>query len=1375
MLPRFKFDLLNCLLTLIKVAAFFAFALHSPLSHSILTPTLKFKHLKDQLSQISINDIEKDKLGLIWIATNSGLNRFDGYSVKTYLSQQGKSIKLYTTEDQDLYALTSSGVYFYDIEKDVFTESPYDALLDNAYSGTTDLIINNGMLYLSTDDGEVLQVNDNSIIRFSLNSSIPDKNHVNHPYKIYLDKSEDVYIGTHYGLWKKQSNDNNFQLISETKNLTIRSITSLNNDELALATEDGLFIFNKPSNKVKKISFNNSELKKENRLRDVIKSDNDTLWIASFNGLINYNYLNDKVYFYQNIPSDSSSLSSNLINQLFFDNNTLWVGTDASGLDYVSLDTKEFGLYQSQYQDNECLSGNTIYAIEGQHNSLWLAVWEKGIHKINYGNNSCELIEKTNSENSITSNYVIALESTETDLWIGQSGRGLSRLNIESNKITNFQQETSNPNSLVHQDVFAIKEGGDKNIWIGTLYGLSKYNTDKNSFTNFRENDSDLHSNQIFTLEIDSKNQLWFGTKNGIDLFDIQNNTFTRSELPDTIKALTTEVYSLNVSKNGDMWIGTLNDGLWRISKDNEVTSWNKSNGLPDNTIYNIKEDSFGDIWATTNKGIFRLTPNSNRIIAYTAELGLQANEFTTAGYFSENDNSLYFSGTEGFNKIDIENIRQDNKNKKPLISKFLIENQEYEIAKNLKISNGKAIGSTNKIELDYTFDFIGFEFISTDYYFSDIIKYRYKLSGYSERWINTDSSNRVATFTNLPHGNFRLLIEASDRFGQFNGPTTELNILVKPPFWLTWWAKVSYLLALLITPYLIYLYRSKALRKKARSLEIAVKKRTEELTKEKKNVERLLAFKNEEFANVSHEFRTPLTLVLGPLKKLLENEQEESKRRRMMTIKNNAYRLLRMVDQLIFMEKFRFKKEVIKKSINVSKLVSEYVTNFRDLAAEKGITINLSSEDEIYFSSMPDAIQKIVLNLISNSLKYTQKNGVIDVSLRSIGEEQFEFSVKDNGIGIAPDMHDKIFNRYTRVFDERSEKVTGAGIGLSLVKELVEHHKGTIRLDSQLNEGSCFYVTLPKSLPEESSKKNEYSNSIDDSIDELFDVELENLSSQITAEKDNLENTEYDESIESNKLTVLVIDDNPSIRSYLKEILQEEYNVLTSEDGKAGIEMAEEHIPDLIISDIMMPSFDGYQVTETLKSNILTSHIPIILLTARGDTESRLKGWKINADEYLTKPFDEHELKLRVGNLLSIRRLIQTRYAASTSEIASPDSPESSQNVEEEFSTVDKRFIDECEAIIEKFYQDNQFSSQRLSREIGLSDRQLQRKLKGLIGQSPSDFIRNFRLRRAKTALSEGLPIKAVAFDHGFSSVSYFSRCFKAYFGVTPGQSIDQ
>ncbi|NVJ61878.1 MAG: response regulator [Gammaproteobacteria bacterium] len=1330
-----------------------------------LTPSLKFKALKSQLSQVTVNDLEKDELNYIWIATNSGLNRFDGYEVKVYLEDKGKAIQLHRDDKGSLHALTESGVFKYSATKDNFTELKQFLNQDVDYSNVTDFFLKDDLLYLSTKAGTVVELGANSFTSFSLNRNINANDLVNYPYTLYVNERGVIFVGTNYGVWSKSLSDSAFEVIESTKLFSVRSILKLANNQFALATSSGLVLLN-DQGEVRQYDFS-SNTNVDKRFTDVVATGNENLWLAGFNGLVKFNYKTQDFHFYQHKPALAHSLSSNNIKSLLFNDNVLWVGTETSGVNYVAFDTLEFGLFQSQYQTPECLSGNVIYSLDGDTDVMWVASYGIGVHGINLRDGTCIKLSAENGD-SISSNYVIFVEATDSDVWIGHSGAGLSRYNKATKEITNYKREPNNPNSLVHQDVFAIKEDNDKNIWIGTQFGLSKLKPESNEFKNFKLNNSDLHNFQINALEIDNKNQLWIGSEKGVDVYNIEREEFVRNELSQKLQDLNASILTIKSTQLGDLWIGTLSKGLWRIDKDGIISIWSNTSGLRDNTVYRIEEDKYGNIWFTSNKTLTRLEPDTGVMRHYESKHGLLSGEFTQAGFYNPMNNTLFIAGTDGFNRVNLGKLTAESEASSPLISKFLIENKEFPLQNSLPISNGESILTANALKLDYTFDFIGFEFISSDYYFSDSLGFRYKLDGFSSKWIETSADNRTATFTNLPHGNFKLLVDVTDRHGRYQNKPTELQISIAPPFWLTWWAKTIYILLLVLGPYGIYFYRSRALREKARKLEAAVNKRTAELSHEKKTVERLLDFKNEEFANVSHEFRTPLTLVLGPLKRLLESEQDDSKRRRMNIIKSNAYRLLRMVDQLIFMEKFRFKQEAKKKSINVSQLVDEYVTNFRDLAAEKDITINLRSDEGIFFESLPDAIQKILLNLISNALKYTPNGGSIDVSLKTISKELFEFKVSDTGIGIEPIMHDKIFDRYSRVLDDKSEKVTGAGIGLSLVKELVEYHGGNIRVESACGVGSSFILTLPQHFLTISGESRDSIEGERIETDELLDIEIENLTSQLSSEAHtHAAVTKSTDEMVADKTTVLVIDDNPSIRNYLQDILMLEYNVLLAENGQQGIEVATQYIPDLIISDIMMPTVDGYQLTESLKSNLLTSHIPIILLTARGDTESRLKGWKINADEYLTKPFDEDELKLRITNLLSIRQLIQMRFAANRD-----NEPAEKQSEEEEtLSSVDKKFLENCEAIIEENYKDNQFAPQALASNIGLSDRQLQRKIKGLLGQSPSDYIRNFRLKKAKLALESGDPIKKVTFEHGFSSVSYFTRCYKAFYGVTPGQ----
>lgn len=661
-------------------------------------------------------------------------------------------------------------------------------------------------------------------------------------------------------------------------------------------------------------------------------------------------------------------------------------------------------------------------------------------------------------------------------------------------------------------------------------------------------------------------------------------------------------------------------------------------------------------------------------------------------------------------------------------------------------------------------------EFYPTSLEFPDNNQVRYKLVGLDNHWKSIDDNSQKISFSHLVKGSYKLIIQSSNNDGVW-GKEEIIVWRVIPPTWLTWWAILGYVIVTLALIVMLSQYRVSTLRKRAERLEATVAEHTQQL-------EQILDKKNEEFANVSHEFRTPLTLVIGPLQKLLTDEANQDKKSSLSMVKRNAFRLLRMVDQLLHLEKFRVQQIVKKVPIRVQPIAKLIGESFAELAKEKDITMTIEQVDDVWIQFTPDALEKILLNLLSNAVKYSRPGDTINFSILKDSENSLKIMVKDSGIGIPVNKQAEIFERFSRVLDNHSEQITGAGIGLSLVKELVESHDGHIELKSTLGEGCCFTVTLPTILEPRATHSTKTDTNDETVINELnneiLDMEIESLVEQ--THKADSDRQIQDSELSDSLPTLLIVEDNHDMRSYITSTLSGRFNILTAPNGKEGLDLAREHIPDLVVSDVMMPQMDGFTLCHELKSGELTSHIPLILLTARSDRDSRLRGWKEQADEYLTKPFDAEELNLRVNNLLDIRELLKQRFYSSVlsqpeqlNQTAADSLEEKDDNSqwEDHQKVFLKRFIEQIETNIEN----PQLKVAEIAKSLAMTERQLYRKLKGVINVTPSEYLKNYRLDKALSLLKSGEPVGNIAFDVGFSSHSYFSRCFKAKFGKSPSE----
>jgi signal transduction histidine kinase/DNA-binding response OmpR family regulator len=906
----------------------------------------------------------------------------------------------------------------------------------------------------------------------------------------------------------------------------------------------------------------------------------------------------------------------------------------------------------------------------------------------------------------------------------------------------------------VKTDISSIAVDPLKRIWaVDDLKGLFIFNTDLGSLASTQEIETKGPEQVRFLTNFNNEIVLFFGNK--IRTIDSSKKELTilNSIETDTdiIRSSSTPTYVVSLHKDHRVSLYDLETKSLQYFSFDQVENFGCA-------IY-LGHDEW---WiAESNGDLYHYPKNSKSPKRYTTSDGVPKGGLDGQFCLKHNDD-LLFTSHAGIVKTNPKYLFDNENASETIVSSIKTANMTYQ---------KQALDSV--IEL-LPNDFpISIQFYPTSLTFPGYNSSRYKINGTNNNWITIKDSSQEISFNQLKRGQHSLSIQTinSDRVW---GDETTLKLIVKPPLWQTWWAMLSYFLAMLGVIYLFSQYRTRAIRQRAEKLEATVATRTQQL-------EQVLDKKNEEFANVSHEFRTPLTLVIGPLQKLLTDETNQDRKNSLSMVKRNAFRLLRMVDQLLHLEKFRVQQIVKKVPIRVQPTAKLIAESFAELAKENDISMIIDQIDDIWIQFTPDALEKILLNLLSNAVKYSQPGDTINFSILKDSENSLRIVVKDSGIGIPKNKQAEIFERFSRVLDNHSEQITGAGIGLSLVKELVEGHDGRITLKSALGEGCCFTVILP-TIPEPLATQNTNTSTDDEEVinelnNEILDMEIESLVEQ--THKPDSDSQIQDSDLSDSLPTLLIVEDNHDMRNYITSTLSNRYNILTAPNGKEGLALAREHIPDLVVSDVMMPQMDGFTLCHELKSGELTSHIPLILLTARSDRDSRLRGWKEQADEYLTKPFDAEELNLRVNNLLDIRELLKQRFYSSMQSQpeqlyqpmaeSSGEDDENSQweDHQKEFL---KRFIEQIETNIEN----PQLKVAEIAKSLAMTERQLYRKLKGVINVTPSEYLKNYRLDKALSLLKNGEPVGNVAFDVGFTSHSYFSRCFKAKFGKSPSEFAD-
>ena len=675
-----------------------------------------------------------------------------------------------------------------------------------------------------------------------------------------------------------------------------------------------------------------------------------------------------------------------------------------------------------------------------------------------------------------------------------------------------------------------------------------------------------------------------------------------------------------------------------------------------------------------------------------------------------------------------------------------------------------KSIQYTQELIIPPGINLFSFNFAKVDFLNNKQTNYRYKLEGLNNNWIETDSEVAEAVYSLLPSGNYTFKVKISDDNGQWKNENTLLSvdINVLPPWWHTWWAYCFYLSGIFYFFWLFY--------------------RTKLAEKERQTTLELVNAKEQLFANISHEFRTPLTLILGPAKVIKNSSNDNNTQHNAHLIERNALRLLSMVDQLLQLAQIKAVKKESVATHNVAIICDFVFQTFVVIAKEKQITLTMPSiiDDSWWVSAQQNALETILYNLLTNAIKFTQEKGSIELTVTE-KDQWLEFKVTDSGCGIAEHNQSKIFDRFTRIEND-NYYVPGAGIGLALVQELVKLLGGKIKVNSRFNEGSSFIVSLAKA---KASTCNSFTSSIDSQNNQQRkQLTTEILSLTNTSNEDKHSHKERHLSIDVNmedtekygaKPSILIVDDNQEMRNFIKLILTDSYLVIEAENGQQALNEALKHSPDIIITDVMMPIMNGFELLCSIRNEMAISHTPVILLTAKDDQQSKLKGLSDLADDYISKPFDGQELLIRIQRLIGLRSILQKRFSptniteainSNVSELSEPTMAVEKSNT---LSIVEQQFIQRFKELIEQGYHQHELTLPMISVQLSMSDRQLQRKLKAISGSSFSEMLREYRLTQAQKLLNNGEQIAVIADRVGFSSSSYFVRCFKAKYGKSP------
>lgn len=1108
--------------------------------------------------------------------------------------------------------------------------------------------------------------------------------------------------------------------------------------------------------------------------RDTNKSirrvENDEYsWDINSLNLIQTNKKDNSKHIYKSDLNSSWSLHDEFILSLYLDNqNVLWVGADNGGVNFADIHQPGFSFFA--YQDNlvNKIKESTIRAIyQSPAGDLWVGTRNNGFAKIDRtanknsyfkydDNNRNSLADLSSRKIDLDHNGFLRIATNNSVrkilgdsfgfLWIGTKD-GLYKFNPRTNKSVHYTQNSQS--SISSNWVYAIEEDHDGTLWIGTWAGLSRYDRNNDRFIAYSPKET-LSGAHVRAIIEDKNHNFWIGTdgggltylkkeKKGTDISLKSSVFFTHSENPNSISD--NRVYSLCEDQLGMIWIGT-GRGLNRLNPATGIlTTFPTNTFLVDKVIHGILAEN-NHVWVSHQNGITKIDCKTLKTRDFTENNDLYNNEFSEDAYFrNKKTGECFFGGNRGICSFYPSQIQQNTFPPKVVLTDFRISDKSVPLNKlfNGRIILKRPLYLSKRIELNWTERNVQIEFAALHFSNPKNNKYAYRLTGFEKEWMNTDARTRTAIYSNLPAGKYLFEVKASNCDGVWCEKPTVLEIIILPAWWQTWWAYFLYVLLVLGAIYLVFKY---ILDRQKFEHDIQIERLKADKMRE------LDEMKTKFFTNISHEFRTPLTLILDPVEKLLHGDQTDEKLTNYYKlIQRNAQRLLQLINQFLDLKKVEAGNSKLTTTQHDFVLYVSNLVNAFELHAEKhNIRLAFHTAVETQMACFDvDKMDKIIFNLLSNAFKYTPDGGNITVSL-DFDNDQSNIILKviDSGIGIPQKLHQKIFESFYQV--NESDHKSSSGIGLALVKELVTLHKGTISVKNNSVSGSCFTLILPIV-----SVNNELADELNQRIvdSNLYVPNVSTESLNMLNLKDN-----------SELPLVLVVEDNADVRNYLVNELNDIFRICSAVNGVDGLAKAQESIPDLVLSDIMMPGMNGIELCEKLKTDERTSHIPVVLLTAQQSDDYKIAGFETGADAYITKPFSSSILRIRITNLIESRQRLRMLFDKSTGF----DTHVIAVN------NVDKVFMDKLVSIINENIESSTFDVEELASMMHLSRTQLYRKIKSLTNKTAQEFVSTIRLNRAAELILSGLYSNTqVAEIVGYSEVGNFSRSFARQFGMTP------
>jgi len=1359
----------------------------------------QFSHLdiNNGLPHNDVNCFYKDDKGFLWLGTLSGLARFDGYSFKVYKNRiKNKS----TISDSDVRSIaqgpdhkfwieTRAGMDVYDPVTELFDHNIQPELSKYGVPGTTIRAVkkgNSGAFWFISPSSGLYKYD--TVSKKTTNIAHKVRRESSLSASPIIDLAEDKEGNA----WLIHS-DGKLEMLKKNSDVVVQRIdlsSKFSNKEsdtykifidkqgliwiYDISTSTGVYYFDPVKNVLNKISKNSPVVKLNSDIVTGIVQDNsDNIWIGTDHGGINLiDKKNFSIRYILNNENDSKSLSQNSISSIYYDNlGMVWIGTFRKGINFYHPNIIKFNLIKHSSDPNSLIHSDVNRMVEDKAGNIWIGTNGKGLVYYNRSTHKFTSYQHDPSNNnSLSHDAIVAIYIDKFEkLWIGTYTGGFDYL--DNGKFTHYKYDAADPESLSDNKVSDFLEDSSNRFWIGTMGGgLNLFDRTTKKFKRYTQNLNLISSDYVFKVLEDSQQNIWTGTSYGMNVLPKGDTKFIRmiNDPKNDNSLINNNINSFIEDSKGYLWIGT-RDGLSIYNlKTKTFNNYTIENGLPDNNVMDIQEDNQGDFWVSTSNGLSKISVkygNKLQLVFknFDENDGLQGKEFNRIASVKLKTGELAFGGPDGINIFQPSLIKSNNQTFKLFITDFQLFNKSVtaNTAFDGRVILKKSIFDTKEITLNHDQNVFTIEFASLNYIGPHKVKHQYMLEGFDKTWISADNTLRKATYTNLDPGDYVFKVRASSTENIADAVPVTLKIRILNP-WYT--STVAYILYFLAIGGTLYYLRYRGIQKLKQQFAAEQEKLEVQRLIEQEKVEsqRLLdnerleamryrdldAMKIKFLTNVSHEFRTPLSLILAPIDKILKGTSDNLIKEQVALIQKNAKRLLNLVNQLLDFRKMELKEiKLQKRPGDIISFIRDITYSFKDLAEQKNILLTFNATyEKLDVNFDHDKIERILFNLLSNSFKFTLDNGKVNVSVDCIMVDQYmvEIKVRDTGIGIPKEKQEKIFESFFQNEIPESIINQGSGIGLAITKEFVKLHGGEIFLESDENVGSCFTILLPF------EELRNQSNPTDSFVDNVI------------ADEDALNGQQAIVTISSKKATVLLVEDDADLRFYLKDNLKEDFNVIEAGNGKDGWQKALFYHPNIIVSDISMPEMTGIELCKKLKGDTRTTQIPVVLLTALTGEEQELIGLETGANDYMTKPFSFEILNSKIRNILiqqeSFRKLYQKQVEVQPATI--------------EMESPDEQFLQQVLQEIEKNIDNSNFSVDILSSLMLVSRVTLYKRIVALTGKTPLEFIKSYRLKRAAQLLEQGkLTVSQICYKVGFKTTKNFVKSFKEEFDVLPSK----